>query len=162
MAWLVSLNATWAGVAVAAQSVVQKAPQRVNSDPDHAVTCGKPADFHDLAALPATTVLASSNLGSGILMFTGHRALAGPYHRNVGGNLAMLDAFMGTPEIARAVIQREQVGLIAICRGNTEEISLGLDAPKGLAAALLRDDVPDWLELEPSTAGKPIEIYKVR
>jgi hypothetical protein len=162
MAWLVSLNATWAGVAVAAQSMVQKAPQRVNSDPDHAVTCGKPADFHDLAALPATTVLASSNLGSGILMFTGHRALAGPYHRNVGGNLAMLDAFMGTPEIARAVIQREQVGLIAICRGNTEEISLGLDAPKGLAATLLRGDVPDWLELDSSTAGKPIEIYKVR
>ena len=162
MAWLVSLNATWAGVAVAAQSVVQKAPQRVNSDPDHAVTCGKPADFLDLAALPATTVLASSNLGSGILMFTGHRALAGPYHRNVGGNLAMLDAFMGTPEAARAVIQREQVGLIAICRGNTEEISLGLDAPDGLAAALLRGDVPDWLELDASTAGKPIEIYKVR
>ncbi|RWM09334.1 MAG: GtrA family protein [Mesorhizobium sp.] len=162
MAWLVSLNATWAGVAVAAQSVVQKAPQRVNSDPDHAVTCGKPADFLDLAALPATTVLASSNLGSGILMFTGHRALAGPYHRNVGGNLAMLDAFMGTPEAARAAIQREQVGLIAICRGNTEEISLGLDAPTGLAAALLRGDVPDWLELDASTAGKPIEIFKVR
>ncbi|TIU33196.1 MAG: GtrA family protein, partial [Mesorhizobium sp.] len=122
---------------MAAQSVVQKAPQEINSDPDHAVTCGKPDDFRDLAALPATTVLASSNLGSGILMFTGHRVLAGPYHRNVAGNLAMLDAFMGTPEAARAVIHREQVGLIAICRGNTEEISLGLDAPKGLAAALL-------------------------
>ncbi|RVD60722.1 GtrA family protein [Mesorhizobium sp. M2D.F.Ca.ET.185.01.1.1] len=162
MAWLVSLNATWAGVAVAAQSVVQKAPQRVNSDADHAVTCGKPADFRDLAAMPATTVLASSNLGSGILMFTNHRALAGPYHRNVGGNLAMLDAFMGTPDAARAVIEREHVGLIAICSGNTEEISLGLDAPKGLAAELLRGDVPQWLELDRSTAGKPIEIYKVR
>ncbi|TPI36648.1 GtrA family protein [Mesorhizobium sp. B3-1-6] len=162
MAWLVSLNATWAGVAVAAQSVVQKAPQRINSDPDHAVTCGKPSDFHDLAVMPATTVLASSNLGSGILMFTRHRALAGPYHRNVGGNLAMLDAFMGTPDAARAVIEREHVGLVAICRGNTEEISLGLDAPKGLAAALLRGDLPAWLELDQSTAGKPIEIYKVR
>ncbi|TIO48814.1 MAG: GtrA family protein, partial [Mesorhizobium sp.] len=31
-AWLVSLNATWAGVAVAAQSVVQKAPAKINSD----------------------------------------------------------------------------------------------------------------------------------
>ncbi|SFP25505.1 hypothetical protein SAMN03159463_03892 [Mesorhizobium sp. NFR06] len=162
MAWLVSLNATWAGVAVAAQSVVQKAPQRINSDPDHAVTCGKPGDFNDLAAMPATTVLASSNLGSGILTFTGHRALAGPYHRNVGGNLAMLDAFMGTPDAARAVIEREHVGLIAICRDNTEEISLALDAPKGLVAELLRGDVPQWLELDRTTAGKPIEIYKVR
>ncbi len=161
-AWLVSLNATWAGVAVAAQSVVQKAPQRVNSDADHAVTCGKPGDFRDLAALRATTVLASSNLGSGILMFTGHRALAGPYHRNVAGNLAMLDAFMGTPDAARAIIAREHIGLVAICRGNTEEISLAADAPAGFAAQLLRGNVPDWLELDGATAGKPIEIYKVR
>ena len=162
-AWLVSLNATWAGVAVAAQSVVQKPPRQLtNSDADHAVTCGKPDDFRDLAAMPATTVLASSNLGSGILMFTGHRALAGPYHRNVGGNLAMLDAFMGTPDAARAVVAREHVGLIAICGGNTEEASLAADAPSGLAAELLRGDVPEWLELDRSTAGKPIEIYKVR
>jgi hypothetical protein len=162
MAWLVSLNATWAGVAMAAQSMVQKAPQRINSDPDHAITCGKPDDFRALAAFPATTVLASSNLGSGILAFTGHRTLAGPYHRNVAGNLAMLDAFMGTPDAARAVIQREHVGLIAICRGNTEETSLALDAPKGLAAELLRGDMPGWLEPDRSTSGQPIEIYKVR
>ncbi|MDX8479036.1 GtrA family protein [Mesorhizobium sp. VK24D] len=162
VAWLVSLNATWAGVAVAAQSVVHEAPTGANSDADHAVTCGKAADFQDLAAMPVTTVLASSNLGSAIVMFTGHRALAGPYHRNAGGNLAMLDAFMGTPDAAHAVIEREHVGLVAICRGNTEEISLAQDAPTGLAARLLKRDVPDWLELDSSSAGKPIAIYKVR
>ncbi|RUW51929.1 GtrA family protein [Mesorhizobium sp. M1A.F.Ca.ET.072.01.1.1] len=161
-AWLVSLNATWAGVAVAAQSVVQKAPAKINSDADHALTCGKASDFSDLAGMPATTVLASSNLGSPILMFTGHRALAGPYHRNVGGNLAMLDAFMGTPDAARAIIEREHVGLVAICRGNSEELSLAAQAPTGLAARLLKRDVPDWLELDSATANKPVEIYKVR
>ncbi|MDG4880832.1 GtrA family protein [Mesorhizobium sp. WSM4884] len=161
-AWLVSLNATWAGVAVAAQSVVQRAPTGINSDADHALTCGKAEDFSDLAAMPATTVLASSNLGSAIVMFTGHRALAGPYHRNVGGNLAMLDAFMGTPDAARAIVQREHVGLVAICRGNSEELSLAVEAPTGLAARLLKRDVPDWLELDGTTANKPVEIYKVR
>jgi hypothetical protein len=162
MAWLVSLNATWAGVAMAAQSMVQKAPQRINSDPDHAITCGKPDDFRALAAFTATTVLASSNLGSGILAFTGHRTLAGPYHRNVAGNLAMLDAFMGTPDAARAVVDREHVGLVAICRGNSEEMSLAAEAPDGLAARLLRRQAPDWLELDASSVGKPVEIYKVR
>ncbi|WFP77940.1 GtrA family protein [Mesorhizobium sp. WSM4906] len=161
-AWLVSLNATWAGVAVAAQSVVQRAPTGINSDADHALTCGKAEDFSDLAAMPATTVLASSNLGSAIVMFTGHRALAGPYHRNVAGNLAMLDAFMGTPDAALAVVQREHVGLVAICRGNSEELSLAVEAPTGLAARLLKRDVPDWLELDSTTANKPVEIYKVR
>lgn len=161
-AWLVSLNATWAGVAVAAQSVVQKAPAKINSDADHALTCGKASDFGDLAGMPATTVLASSNLGSPILMFTGHRALAGPYHRNVGGNLAMLDAFMGAPDAARAIVEREHVGLVAICRGNSEELSLAAQAPTGLAARLLKRDVPDWLELDSATASKPVEIYRVR
>ncbi|MEW6630954.1 MAG: GtrA family protein [Pseudomonadota bacterium] len=161
-AWLVSLNATWAGVAVAAQSVMQKTPQQVNSDPDHGVTCGKAGDFDDLAAMPATTVLASSNLGSAILMFSGHRTLAGPYHRNIAGNLAMLDAFMGSPDAAHTVVEREHVGLVAICRGNSEEISLAQDAPAGLVAQLLHGDVPDWLELIGQTAGKPIQLYKVR
>ncbi|PBC06179.1 polysaccharide biosynthesis protein GtrA [Mesorhizobium sp. WSM3860] len=161
-AWLVSLNATWAGVAVAAQSAVQKAPTAINSDADHALTCGKASDFSDLAGMPATTVLASSNLGAAILMFTGHRALAGPYHRNVGGNLAMLDAFMGTSDAARAIIEREHVGLVAICRGNSEELSLAAQAPTGLAARLLKRDVPAWLELDSATASKPVEIYKVR
>ncbi|WP_296746352.1 GtrA family protein [Mesorhizobium sp.] len=160
--WLVSLNATWAGVAVAAQSVVQNAPSKVNSDADHAITCGRAGDFSDLASMPATTVLASSNLGSAILMFTGHRTLAGPYHRNIAGNLAMLDAFMGSPEAAHAVIEREHVGLVAICRGNSEEISLAQDAPAGLVAQLLRGDVPDWLELVGSTSGKPIQLYRIR
>lgn len=161
-AWLVSLNASWAGVAVAAQSVIQKAPRQVNSDPDHGPSCGKAGDFKDLAAMPATTVLASSNLGSAILMFSSHRALAGPYHRNVAGNLAMLDGFMGSPDAAHTVIEREHVGLIAICRGNSEEISLAANAPDGLVARLLKRDVPQWLELDSSTANKPIEIYKVR
>ncbi|AZO73543.1 MULTISPECIES: GtrA family protein [unclassified Mesorhizobium] len=161
-AWLVSLNATWAGVAVAAQAVVQKVPREVNSDADHALTCGKAADFSQLAAMPATTVLASSNLGSAVLLFTGHRALAGPYHRNVGGNLAMLDAFMGTPDAARAIVEREHVGLVAICRGNSEELSLAAEAPTGLAGRLLKRDVPDWLELDGATADKPVEIYRVR
>jgi hypothetical protein len=161
-AWLVSLNATWAGVAVAAQSVVQKSPGGTGVDADHELSCGKAGDFHDLGALPATTVLASSNLGSAILMFTGHRVLAGPYHRNVAGNLAMLDAFMGTPDAARAVVEREHVGLVAICRGNSEEMSLAAEAPDGLAARLLRRQAPDWLELDASSVGKPVEIYKVR
>ncbi|RWG81255.1 MAG: GtrA family protein [Mesorhizobium sp.] len=161
-AWLVSLNATWAGVAVAAQSVVQKAPGQINSDADHALTCGKAGDFSALAAMPATTVLASSNLGSAIVMFTGHRTLAGPYHRNVGGNLAMLDAFMGTPDAARAIVERQHVGLVAICRGNSEEMSLAAEAPTGLAARLLKADAPDWLELDSATANKPVEIYRVR
>jgi hypothetical protein len=161
-AWLLSLNATWAGVAVAAQSAVRKAPAQINSDADHALTCGRAGEFADLAAMPATTVLASSNLGSAIVIFTGHRVLAGPYHRNVAGNLAMLDAFTGADDVARTIVAREHVGLVAICRGNSEEMSLARQAPAGLAAQLLRGDVPDWLEPVASTANKPVELFKVR
>ncbi len=46
--------------------------------------------------MPGTTVLAVSNLGAPILVYSGHRVFAGPYHRNVAGNLLALDAFLGS------------------------------------------------------------------
>ena len=49
-------------------------------------------------------MLAISNLGSPILAYIRHRVFAGPYHRNVAGNLLALDAFMGTAAEARAIV----------------------------------------------------------
>ena len=40
--------------------------------------------------------------------------------------------------------------------------SLARHAPDGLAAQLVDGHAPDWLELVEPTAGKSIEIYKVR
>jgi hypothetical protein len=99
---------------------------------------------------------------SPVLARTPHRALAGPYYRNVIGNLLAHDAFMGTAEQARPAIESNRIGIIAICRGNAETALLTRPAPAGLLAALLRGEPPDWLEKLPQAAGEPLEIYRVR
>jgi hypothetical protein len=112
--------------------------------------------------MPPTTVLAISNLGSPILAFTGHRVLAGPYHRNVAGNLLVFDALLGSAADARAIVESHHVGLVALCRGNTESRLFAAKAPDGFLAGLMRGSVPDWLEPVAGTGGTPLELYRVK
>ena len=158
LVWLVSLNVSWSAAAHAASAALGETASVATP----AGTCDRPADFALLAAQPPTTVLAISNLGSPILAHTPHRVLAGPYHRNVIGNLLTLDAFMGTAEQARPAIESNRIGLVAICRGNAETGLLTGPAPAGLLAALTRGEPPDWLEKLPQATGEPLEIYRVR
>ena len=95
LAWIVSLNVVWSASANAIAGAVG-APLSPGGARASAGTCNHASDFAALAALPATTVLAISNLGSPILSHTHHRVLAGPYHRNVAGDVLVLQAFMGS------------------------------------------------------------------
>ncbi len=160
MVWLVSLNVAWSAAALAASTAlgIKDAASAAKST----ATCERPADYAQLAAQPPTTVLAVSNLGSPILLRTAHRVLAGPYHRNVTGNLLTLDALMGTAAQARTVINDNGVGLVAICRDNAETPLLTEPAPASFLAALTRGEAPDWLEKLPQAPGAPLEIYRVR
>jgi hypothetical protein len=158
VAWLVSLNFAWTAAAYAASVALGEQ----DAAPAAGSACERPADYARLAAQPPTTVLAISNFGSPILVHTAHRVLAGPYHRNITGNLLTLDAFMGTAEQARTMIDDNRIGLVAICRGNFETQVLTELAPAGFLAALTRSDAPSWLEKLPQVAGEPFEIYRVR
>ena len=160
LVWLVSLNIAWSAAAHAASAVLGEKEAAPAASPTG--TCDRPADYALLAAQPPTTVLAVSNLGSPILLRTAHRVLAGPYHRNVAGNLLTLEAFMGTAEQARIAIDRNRIGLVAACRGNGETALLTEPAPTGFLAALTRGETPSWLEKLPQAAGEPLEIYRVR
>jgi hypothetical protein len=111
--------------------------------------------------MPKATVLAVSNLGAPILRYTPHRVLAGPYHRNVEGDLAALNAFAGTDAEAQRIVHRYGVTLVASCPGNDETRDLGHRAPDGLAARLASKDVPGWLTPLASTAGHPLGLFKV-
>lgn len=158
LAWLVSINQLWVMGAASAAMLAETAA--VTSDT--LSECEGPGDYITLAAMPATTVLAVSNLGSPILVHTKHRALAGPYHRNVKGNLLVLDAFTGSAETAEAVVRGQHVGLIALCRGNGETSYLAVTAPNGFLTDLVKGRIPVWLEPVPGTIGKPLELYRVK
>lgn len=160
-AWLISVNAAWAGAAQAASAAFErgaKVSEATGIDP----SCQAKATFAALGRMPGTTVLAVSNLGAPILVYSGHRVFAGPYHRNVAGNLLALNAFLGSDVQAAAIVRDHHVGLVAVCRGNPESQLLGFTAPEGFLAGLMRGTVPEWLEPVAETRGAPIELYRVR
>jgi len=171
MAWIVSANVCWTGLAAAAAVAADNGANEPGtaSAPGNAAMsdmadrghCDRAADFAQLSALPPTTVLAISNLGSPILLYTHHRALAGPYHRNTEGNLAVLDALTGSPDRAKATVDARNVGLIALCPTDPEQKLLEKQAPDGLLAALQRNEVPGWLE-PIDTHGSLLHLYRVR
>lgn len=159
--WLVSLNAVWAGAAAAATLAIDNRA-KTNAGEASAADCEDAADFRALASQPDTTVLAISNLGAPIVAYSGHRVLAGPYHRNIAGNLLVLDAFMGTVADAKGTVDHHHIGLVALCAGSAENRLLVEAAPNGFLAQLLRGTVPAWLEPVAETRGKPLELYRVK
>jgi hypothetical protein len=109
-------------------------------------TCQRRADYAPLARLPRGLVLAFIDAGPFLLMETPHAVLAAPYHRDTRGNAAMFDVFLGTPSDAAARIAALGVDYIAFCPGAPDRYSYAASAPDGLAAALGRGEVPDFLE----------------
>lgn len=160
LAWIVSLNVAWTAAANAAAKTFG-APSSPSAQ-DFAGSCDRADDYAALAAEPATTVLAVSNLGAPVIRYTRHRVFAGPYHRNIAGNLLALDALMGSADAARAVVGGNAVGLVVVCRGNGETAALVEWSPQGFLAALVNGDVPAWLEKLPRRDGETLEVYRVR
>lgn len=158
-AWLASVNLVWGSAAAAAAIMLED--QSAQSEAAQSL-CEDAGDYVLLATQPETTVLAISNLGSPILAYTGHRVLAGPYHRNIEGNLAALDALTGPAGMAAEAARSQQVGLIALCRGNAETAFLTERAPEGLLATLIAGQVPAWLEPVDGSIGQPLELYRVQ
>lgn len=158
-AWILSFNAVWsaAGDKLFAPSVASDRAGGTAS----AGACYRSEDYAALAALPRATVLSVSNLGSAILAWTPHRALAGSYHRNGEGNLAALDMLMATAEDAEHRVRAAKVGIVAVCPGNSETTLLAKAAPDGLLAALNRGEIPAWLD---PIGGGPalLHLYRVR
>jgi hypothetical protein len=112
-------------------------------------TCRLGADYAPLARLPKGLVLAFIDAGPMILMETPHSVLAAPFHRNLKGNAAMFDIFLGRPEEAAARMAARGVDYVAFCPGAPERHNYAAAAPEGLAAALGRSEIPDALERIP-------------
>ena len=123
-------------------------------------TCQQPADYTPLARLPRGLVLGFIDAGPMLLMETPHAVLAAPYHRNVRGNAAMLDVFLGPPNEAVPRLAALGVDYVAFCPGAPERHNYAAAAPEGFAAALSRgDEVPDGLE-RIALEGTGLAVYR--
>ncbi|MBO6717062.1 MAG: GtrA family protein [Rhizobiaceae bacterium] len=154
--WLLSFNIVWgfAGHAVGLHFKDDAGSARKAS-------CYPDAGYGRLAALPKGTVLAVSDLGSPILFNTHHRVLAGPYHRNVDGNMLAMRAFTGSADAAEAIIRANGVDYVVFCAGNPENGVFAEHGPGGLMDGLVSSRAPDWLRPDAATSAGPIDIYRV-
>jgi len=158
--WLASTNAAWALAGGLAGTYLSDA-DRAAVEPRSG--CYGHADHAALAALPAGTVLAVSNLGAAILANTDHLVLAGPYHRNQAGNIAALELQMAPPDTARGLLGTHGIDYVAVCPGNSETGFLAGRAPEGLLALLAAGDAPDWLErLTPPEGSANLIVYRLQ
>ncbi|MFD1333888.1 hypothetical protein ACFQ4O_17925, partial [Methylopila musalis] len=101
-------------------------------------------DFEALARLPRGLVLTPPDAGPAVLAFSPHATVAGPYHRNVSGLMAQLEAFTGTPDDARRIVRDTRVDYVALCPIAGDVKGHVAARPDGFAARLLDGRAPDW------------------
>lgn len=134
-AWIASAGMLYP---IAAQALFGPVPVPVTG---LAGDCTSPALLAALARQPAGVVMAPIDTGGPAIAATGHRLIAGAYHRDNAGNLAMYRFYLGDPARAQGIAGALGVTLVARCDG------LAGRPPAGSMAALLAaGKAPPWLE----------------
>lgn len=161
-AWALSLCPVWSATASGIDALAGN--NRTTTETiaaEHGLSlCGDKADFRILANLPSATVLSDINLGSKILAFTHHRAVAAPYHRNAG-NVVAYEVQSGSGDGGHELLVQNGITLFAICRNVDESADLTEGKPDSLHARLFRDAPPAWLQIVPESKAQAIQIYRV-
>jgi hypothetical protein len=139
----------WSALFPQAQDAAQAAPEAAAAIRQ---ACRRPQDLRALAGLPPMRLLTTLDAGPYILVETPHSVLAGPYHRNVDGNVAALRTFLAPPAQAAQIARASGARHLAFCAGQADVDGLAARAPDGLAAHLVKGDVPGWLT-NPVKAG---------
>lgn len=128
--------------------------------------CVTPEAFRSLAAAPKGVMLNQFALGAGVLVWTDHSVLAGPYHRDVSGTMATIDALRSAPAEARAIVAASAADYVLVCAAAPEtnfyahHAASGVAAEQTLSATLGRGEHPDWLQ--PVDIGaSPLSLYRV-
>ncbi|QDZ06093.1 hypothetical protein FPZ24_00250 [Sphingomonas panacisoli] len=146
-AWIASAGMLYP---IAAQALVPAPPSSAGP------SCTSPALIAALAGQPAGIVMAPIDTGGPAIAATAQRFVAGAYHRDNDGNLAMYRFYLGRPDRARAIAARLGVTYVIACDGFA-----GTPPRTSLAAQLAAGAGPDWL-IRVQTMSDGAALYRVR
>lgn len=108
-------------------------------------------------------IMTHPNDAPALLYWTGHRTVAGPYHRNRQG-IADVGAFMTSRDdgAARAIAARRGIGYVLICPGRATDWPPVGDG-RALVERLAAGRVPAWLAARPWPAGvrSDLRLFRV-
>ncbi len=109
-------------------------------------SCDLDPSVMQLDGLAPATVFAPIDIGPSILEHTRHSVVATGHHRAQSAMRDVIDAFMKPDTAAHAIISGHGAQYVVICTDLAEPRIYSNDAPDGLMAHLLNEEVPDWLE----------------
>lgn len=115
-----------------------------------------------LDALPPTDLFAPLDIGPDLILRTHDSVVATGHHRGSAGMRDVIEAFIGTPDAAHAIITRRHAGLVVVCPDITEPATYVHYAPDGLMARLLKGQAPAWLEPVNLAPGSHMLFWRVR
>lgn len=163
-----SAAAAWAsaGEALQARLTDQTVLQDYQSRVVGSKACATPEAFRSLAPAPTGVMLNQFALGAGVLVWTDHSVLSGPYHRNVTGTMTAINALRSAPDRAREIVTASVADYVLVCAAAPETAFYARNGADGarpdetLSAMLGRGEHPDWLT--PVDLGaSPLSLYRV-
>lgn len=164
---LVSVLALIAVVMPAAPviAVNRLAPRSASSSTENLreSACALQDNAHLLDRLAPSVLFSPPGIAPTILHHSHHSVVAITHRRAQGAMRDVTNAFTGTSEAARPIVARYRADYVVMCSDLYESarfVAIGGEA--SLAAHLLRDDPPSWLE--PVDLGGPpqLKVWRVR
>lgn len=126
-------------------------------------TCTAPAAYAALDRLPPGLVLSSIDLGPALLLMTHHAVVAAPYHRNLVGMRAAIEASEGSEATLRRVTRARGADYLLLCTAALDQAEPG--RPEPFATDLARGTVPtpDWLTPVTDLPGSSaLRVWRIR
>jgi hypothetical protein len=137
------------------------APLREEGPAKEISPCFRRGALEPLSKIEPAPVAAPIDMGPFVLAFTPHSVFGAPYHRNNRGNRVIVDAFLAKPDAAERILRSAGAEIVVWCQREGSTPPLVERAPEGLAAALSRGEVPNWLDPVAPKKG-PVHVFAVR
>lgn len=125
------------------------AAKRARGNGAAALACNARAARAELAALPRGDILAPLDFGPNLLLNSPMGVVATGHHRGAPAMRQVIDAFSGTPDEARAIMQARALRYVIVCPRVQEMDLYRKRAPDGFAVRLLAGRAPEWLRPVP-------------
>lgn len=107
-------------------------------------------------------IMAPIDLGPALLLHSSHSVSASPHHRGNAGMHETITTFASAPDEARAAIVRGGYTMVALCPDLVEPALYREANPQGLAARLMENKVPEWLEPVETPDQSGLKLWRVR
>jgi hypothetical protein len=163
-----SAAAVWASLGQQVQARFMLTPVASNYAHRQATAkdCLTSQAFAPLTAIPNATMLNEFMLGAAAMQWTSHSVMAGPYHRDAAGTMAVINALRARPDAAKSAIMASAADYVLVCPALPETNFYANHPADGalpadtLAARLKADAPPEWLKRVP-LSGTPLQLYRI-